>query len=162
MEQTAAPSSFAHERNIIHPTSSRDLMLTADDTVKVTDFGTAKFSSSAPSSRPRTSWATPATCHRAGQRAPVDGAAIFFLWCLALTNPHRGKLSRQSITTVITNRQRRTHSAAHAKSFFIRPKDIVCALSPKNRSPLPELRELLEDLRNYRALTPAAGNPDAR
>src|SRR3984893_18688624 len=44
MEQTCSALHFAHERNVGHlDIKPANLMLTADDTVKVTDFGTAKI-----------------------------------------------------------------------------------------------------------------------
>jgi len=43
MEQTCSALQFAHERSIVHrDIKPANLMLTADDTVKVTDFGTGK------------------------------------------------------------------------------------------------------------------------
>jgi len=57
MEQTCSALQFAHERSVVHrDIKPANLMLTGDDTVKITDFGTAKMS------RSPASTARPFTC----------------------------------------------------------------------------------------------------
>jgi len=61
----AAALQFAHERNVIHrDIKPANLMLTADDTVKVTDFGTAKILQFGTVQQTAHVMALPATCLR--------------------------------------------------------------------------------------------------
>jgi len=78
MEQVCSALDFAHQRNVVHrDIKPANLMLTADDTVKITDFGTAKILQFA-RHRPRTNGKSIIHVARAGEGKPVDGRSDIF------------------------------------------------------------------------------------
>src|SRR6202158_2543841 len=170
MEQTCSALQFAHERNVVHrDIKPANLMLTADDTVKVTDFGTAKILQFGTQQQTAHVMGTPSymSPEQVKGRA-VDGRSDIFSLGVLLYEILTGEkpFPGQSITTVIYKivnedpvppRQLNT-SIHHGIS------DVVMKALAKD----PDLRyqscrEMLEDLKNYRAKpnTSAEGNVDA-
>ncbi len=82
MEQTCSALQFAHERNIVHrDIKPANLMLTADDTVKVTDFGTAKILQFGTVQQTTHVMGTPSYMSPEQVKGVrLMGAAIFFRW----------------------------------------------------------------------------------
>src|SRR6202049_5252469 len=104
MDQTCSALQFAHERNVVHrDIKPANLMLTPDDTVKVTDFGTAKI----------LQFGTAQTAHVMGTPSymsaeqakgkPVDGRSDIFSLGVILYDLMTGEkpFPGQNITTVI-------------------------------------------------------------
>src|SRR5690242_8814010 len=168
MEQTCSALQFAHDRSIIHrDIKPANLMLTADDTVKVTDFGTAKILQFGTVQQTTHVMGTPSYMSPEQVKGrPVDGRSDIFSLGVLLYEILTGEkpFPGQSITTVIykiVNEDpippRTLNSSIHQGLSDI----VMRALAKEPEVRYQSCRELLEDLRNYRGLTPAAGNPDA-
>jgi serine/threonine protein kinase len=104
MEQVCSALDFAHQHNVVHrDIKPANLMLTADDTVKITDFGTAKI----------LQFGTAQTAHVMGTPSymspeqvkgkPVDGRSDIFSLGVILYELMTGEkpFPGQNITTVI-------------------------------------------------------------
>ena len=168
MEQACSALQFAHERNVVHrDIKPANLMLTADDTVKVTDFGTAKILQFGTVSQTSHVMGTPSymSPEQVKGRA-VDGRSdIFSLGVMLYEMVTREKpFPGQNITTVIykiVNEEpvppKQVDSSIHAGISAVVMKAL--AKDPERR--YQSCREMLEDLRNYRALANLAGNPQS-
>jgi eukaryotic-like serine/threonine-protein kinase len=168
MEQTCSALQFAHERNIIHrDIKPANLMLTADDTVKVTDFGTAKILQFGTVQQTTHVMGTPSYMSPEQVKGrPVDGRSDIFSLGVLLYEILTGEkpFPGQSITTVIykiVNEEpippRTLNPSIHQGLSDI----VMRALAKEPEVRYQSCRELLEDLRNYRALTPGDRSPDA-
>src|ERR1700720_2415579 len=165
MEQTCSALQFAHERSIIHrDIKPANLMLTADDTVKVTDFGTAKILQFGTVQQTAHVMGTPSymSPEQVKGRA-VDGRSDIFSLGVMLYEMVTGEkpFPGQSITTVIykiVNEEpvppRQIDPSIHPGISAIVMKALV--KDPDQR--YQNCREMLEDLRNYRSLAPGGGN----
>src|SRR6202051_3214514 len=161
MEQTCSALQFAHERNVVHrDIKPAHIMLTGDDTVKVTDFGTAKILQFGTVQQTAHVMGTPSYMSPEQVKGrPVDGRSVIFPLGVLLYEILTGEkpFPGQSITTVIykiVNEEPippRTlnPSLPHGLS------DIVMrALAKEPEVRYQSCRELLEDLRNYADLIP--------
>jgi len=168
MEQTCSALQFAHERSIIHrDIKPANLMLTADDTVKVTDFGTAKILQFGTVQQTTHVMGTPSYMSPEQVKGrPVDGRSDIFSLGVLLYEILTGEkpFPGQSITTVIykiVNEEpippRTLNPSIHQGLSDI----VMRALAKEPEVRYQSCRELLEDLRNYRALAPAERSPDA-
>lgn len=170
MEQTCSALQFAHERNVVHrDIKPANLMLTADDTVKVTDFGTAKILQFGTAQQTAHVMGTPSymSPEQVKGRA-VDGRSDIFSLGVLLYEILTGEkpFPGQSITTVIykiVNEEpippRQLNSAIHPGISDV----VMKALAKDPDVRYQSCREMLDDLKSYRTRTsPAvAGNPDA-
>ena len=105
MEQTCGALQFAHERNIVHrDIKPANLMLTPDDTVKVTDFGTAKILQFGTAHQTAHVIGTPSYMSPEQVKGrPVDGRSDIFSLGVVLYEMVTGEkpFPGQNITTVI-------------------------------------------------------------
>ena len=168
LEQTCSALQFAHERNVVHrDIKPANLMLTADDTVKVTDFGTAKILQFGTVQQTAHVMGTPSymSPEQVKGRA-VDGRSDIFSLGVMLYEMVTGEkpFPGQSITTVIYKivnegpvPPRQIDPSIHPGISAIVMKALV--KEPDQR--YQNCREMLEDLRNYRSLAPGSGNPQS-
>src|ERR1700722_3914799 len=167
MEQACNALQFAHENNIVHrDIKPANIMLTGDDTVKVTDFGTAKILQFGTVQQTAHVMGTPSYMspeqvkgRAVDGRTDIFSLGVMFYEMITGEKPFPG----ESITTVIykiVNEQPvppRTidptiHPGISAAVLRARAKE------PEDRS--QSCHEFLEDLRNYRNVA-AEGNPRA-
>jgi serine/threonine-protein kinase len=168
MEQTCGALQFAHERNVIHrDIKPANLMLTADDTVKVTDFGTAKILQFGTVQQTAHVMGTPSymSPEQVKGRA-VDGRSDIFSLGVMLYEMVTGEkpFPGQNITTVIykiVNEDpvppRQIDPSIHPGISAVIMKALVKEADQRYQS----CREMLEDLRNYRTIAPSGGNPQS-
>jgi serine/threonine protein kinase len=168
MEQTCSALQFAHDRSIIHrDIKPANLMLTADDTVKVTDFGTAKILQFGTVQQTTHVMGTPSYMSPEQVKGrPVDGRSDIFSLGVLLYEILTGEkpFPGQSITTVIYKivNEEPIPPRTLDPSIHQGLSDIVMrALAKEPEVRYQSCRELLEDLRNYRALIPGDRSPDA-
>jgi len=168
MEQACSALQFAHERNVVHrDIKPANLMLTGDDTVKVTDFGTAKILQFGTVQQTANVMGTPSymSPEQVKGRA-VDGRSDIFSLGVMLYEMVTGEkpFPGQNITTVIykiVNEEpippKQVDPSIHAGISAA----IMRALAKDPDTRYQSCREMLEDLRNYRSLSAAPGNPQS-
>jgi serine/threonine protein kinase len=168
LEQTCAALQFAHERNIVHrDIKPANLMLTADDTVKVTDFGTAKILQFGTVQQTTHVMGTPSYMSPEQVKGrPIDGRTDIFSLGVVLYEMLTGEkpFPGQSITTVIYKIVNEEPIPPRQLNPSVHPglNDIVMrALAKEPEVRYQNCREMLVELRNYRALGGQDRGPDA-
>jgi hypothetical protein len=165
MEQTCSALQFAHERNVVHrDIKPANIMLTGDDTVKVTDFGTAKILQFGTVQQTAHVIGTPSymSPEQVKGRA-VDGRSDIFSLGVMLYEMITGEkpFPGQSITTVIYKIVNEEPVPPRQINPSIHPgisAAVMRALAKEPEDRYQSCRELLEDLRNYRAVAGIEGN----
>src|SRR5260370_20124869 len=168
MDQTCSALQFAHERNVIHrDIKPANLMLTADDTVKVTDFGTAKILQFGTIQQTAHVMGTPSymSPEQVKCRA-VDGRSYIFSLGVMLYEMVTGEkpFPGQHIPTVIYKIVNEHPGPPKQVDPSIHPgisAVVMRALAKDPDTRYQNCREMLEDLRNYRSLSAAPGNPQS-
>src|SRR6202048_1390017 len=168
LEQTCSALQFAHDRNVVHrDIKPANLILTADDTVKVTDFGTAKILQFGTVQQTTHVMGTPSymSPEQVKGRA-VDGRSDIFSLGVVLYEMLTGEkpFPGQNITTVIykiVNEEpvppKQVNPSVHAGISAV----VMRALAKDPDTRYQSCREMLEDLRNYRSLNAASGSPQS-
>jgi serine/threonine-protein kinase len=168
LEQTCSALQFAHERNIVHrDIKPANLMLTGDDTVKVTDFGTAKILQFGTVQQTTHVMGTPSYMSPEQVKGrPVDGRTDIFSLGVVLYEMLTGEkpFPGQSITTVIYKIVNEDPIPPRQLNPSIHPglnEIVMRALAKDPDLRYQSCREMLEDLRSYRSLGGNERNPDA-
>src|SRR5499427_5172766 len=168
LDQTCNALQFAHERNVVHrDIKPANLMLTADDTVKITDFGTAKILQFGSTQQTSHVMGTPSymSPEQVKGRA-VDGRSDIFSLGVMLYEMITGEkpFPGQNITTVIYKIVNEDPVPLRQIDPSIHPgigAVVMRALAKEPEQRYQTCREMLEDLRNYRAQGIAGGNPNS-
>jgi predicted Ser/Thr protein kinase len=157
LEQTCSALQFAHERNVVHrDIKPANLMMTADDTVKVTDFGTAKILQFGSTQQTAHVMGTPSYMSpeqvkgkAVDGRSDIFSLGVMFYEMMTGEKPFPG----QNITTVIYKIVNEEPQAPRQIDPSIHPgidAVILKALTKDPNARYQSCYEMLEDLRNYR------------
>jgi len=168
MEQACSALQYAHERNVVHrDVKPANIMLTADDTVKVTDFGTAKILQFGTVQQTAHVMGTPSymSPEQVKGRA-VDGRSDIFSLGVMLYEMITGEkpFPGQSITTVIYKIVNEEPVPPRQLNPTIHPgisAAVMRALAKDPQERYHSCRELLEDLRNYRNVAANSAGPQS-
>jgi eukaryotic-like serine/threonine-protein kinase len=167
MEQSCSALQFAHDRNIVHrDIKPANLMLTPDDTLKVTDFGTAKILQFGTVQQTAHVMGTPSYMSPEQIKGKVvDGRSDIFSLGVVLYEMITGEkpFPGQNITTVIYKIVNEEPTAPRDIDSSIHPglnAIVMKSLAKEPAARYQSCRELFDDLRNYRSL-PATQNPNA-
>src|SRR6201988_4787859 len=168
MEQACSALQYAHERNVVHrDVKPANIMLTADDTVKGTDFGTAKILQFGTVQQTAHVMGTPSymSPEQVKGRA-VDGRSDIFSLGVMLYEMVTGEkpFPGQNITTVIYKIVNEEPVPPKQVDPTVHPGISAVVMRALTKDPdkrFQSCREMLEDLRNYRALNAAPGNPQS-
>ena len=168
MEQTCSALQFAHERNVVHrDIKPANLMLTADDTVKVTDFGTAKILQFGTMQQTSHVMGTPSymSPEQVKGRA-VDGRSDIFSLGVVLYEMVCGEkpFPGQNITTVIYKIVNENPVPPRQIDPSIHPgisAVVMKALTKEPEQRYQTCRQMLDDLRNYRVLSAGGAHPNS-
>src|SRR6202045_2570912 len=163
MEQVCSALDFAHQHNVVHrDIKPANLMLTPDDVIKITDFGTAKI----------LQFGTAQTAHVMGTPSymspeqvkgkPVDGRSDIFSLGVILYELMTGEkpFPGQNITTVIYKIINEDPISPRSLDSSIHPglsAVITRALAKEPSARYQTCQELLDALKNYHD----TGNPEA-
>jgi serine/threonine protein kinase len=158
MEQICSALDFAHQHNVVHrDIKPANLLLTEDDTVKITDFGTAKI----------LQFGTAQTSHVMGTPSymspeqvkgkPVDGRSDIFSLGVVLYELMTGEkpFPGQNITTVIYKIINEEPIPPRSLDSSIHPglsAVITRALSKDPATRFQSCHDLLDGLKNYREI----------
>src|ERR1700741_2798586 len=160
MEQTCSALQFAHDRNIVHrDIKPANLMLTPDDTVKITDFGTAKILQFGTVQQTAHVVGTPSYMSPEQIKGKVvDGRSDIFSLGVLLYEMVTGEkpFPGQNITTVIYKIVNEEPVAPRQLDPSIHPglnAVILRALAKEPPQRYQHCRDLMDDLRNYRLLS---------
>jgi len=167
IEQTCNALQFAHERKVVHrDIKPANIMLTADDTVKITDFGTAKILQFGTVQQTMHVMGTPSYMSPEQVKGrPVDGRSdifslgVMFYELLTGEKPFPG----QSVTTVIYKIVNEDPIPPRQLNPSIHPglNDIVMrALAKEPEIRYQSCREMQEDLKYYRSAGTGGNNPE--
>jgi len=168
MEQTCNALNFAHERNVVHrDIKPANLMLTADDTVKITDFGTAKILQFGTVQQTAHVMGTPSYMSPEQVKGrPVDGRSDIFSLGVMLYEMITGEkpFPGQNITTVIYKIVNEEPVPPRQIDPSIHPGISAVILKALTKDPdyrYQTCREMLEDLKNFRAITANGAGPQS-
>ncbi len=167
MEQACNALQFAHENNIVHrDIKPANIMLTGDDTVKVTDFGTAKILQFGTVQQTAHVMGTPSYMspeqvkgRAVDGRTDIFSLGVMFYEMITGEKPFPG----ESITTVIYKIVNEQPVPPRTIDPTIHPgisAAVLRALAKEPEDRYHSCHEFLEDLRNYRSVA-AEGNPRA-
>src|SRR5207244_4119667 len=166
MEQVCSALQFAHDRSVVHrDIKPANIRMTADDSVKVTDFGTAKILQYGAAHQTAATGTPGYMSPEQIKGRAVDGRADIFSLGVMLYEMMTGKkpFTGQDIAAVFYRILNEQPAPPQSIDPSIHPgvsSTIMKALAKSPNQRYQSCTELLEDLRNYRPGGRSVAPPD--